>query len=121
MRQLAHSVLGAAFWAVLLACWLVLGLEHKATAEAFRDTLLQLAVVMGAVLAITIWWIRHNVGIYRRKGPRRGRAEEPPRTDEDRLGRRIQWAMPGGARTAQSQQHLVVELDGDAKLYRRER
>ena len=32
---------------------------------------------MGAVLAVTIWWIRHNVSIYRRKGPRRGRPDTP--------------------------------------------
>jgi hypothetical protein len=120
MRQFAHSVLGATFWVVLLGCWLVLAVEHKATGVALRDTLFQLAVLMGVVLAITIWWIRHNVGIYRRKGPRRGRPAESPRTDEDRLGRRIRWAMPGGVRTARTQRHLVVELDGGAKVYRRE-
>lgn len=121
MRQLAHIALGAAFWLVLLASWFVLALEHKATADAFRDTAAQLAVLMGAVLAITIWWIRHNVGIYRRKGARTGRAAVPPRTDEDRLGRPLQWALAGGPLNAQTHQHLVVEFDGDVKVYRPER
>jgi hypothetical protein len=75
---------------------------------------------MGAVLAVTIWWIRHNVAIYRRKGPRRGRPENPPRTDEDRLGRDVAWTMPGGAPAALAERHLVVEVVGDLKTYRRE-
>ena len=59
--------------------------------------------------------------IYRRKGPRQGRAEIPPITDVDKLGRRIRWSMPGGVRTARAQRHLIVELDGDVKTYRRAR
>ena len=97
----------------------MLVVEDKATAAAFRDTLFQLAVIVGIVLAVTTWWIRHNVGIYRRKGPRKGRASMPPRVDEDRLGRKLRWAMPGGPRTAWAQRHLVVELDGETKIYRR--
>lgn len=120
MRQSAHVAVALAFWLVLVVLWVVLAIEQRATAAAFRDTLLQLAALTGAVLAITLWWINHNVRIYRRKGPRRGRAAEPPPTDIDRLGRGVRWAMPGGIRTARAQQHLVVELDGDTKVYRRE-
>jgi hypothetical protein len=121
MRQLAHSIIGAAFWAVLIACWFVLVIEHKATPSAIRDSAVYVAIVMGAVLTITLLWIRHNVGIYRRKGPRQGRAALPPRTDEDRLGRRIEWTMAGGALAAAAEQHLVVDLHGDVKVYRGER
>jgi hypothetical protein len=119
MRQLAHVITGVLFWLLLAGLWALLVLKGKATPAAFRDTLFQLAVLMGTVLAITTWWIRHNVGIHRRKGPRHGRAEILPAVDQDRLGRRIRWAMPGGARTARAQRHLIVELDGDVKIYRR--
>jgi hypothetical protein len=120
MRQLSHIVLAVASWAVLVGLWVMLALEHKATAAALRDTLFQLAVIVGVVLAITIWWIRHNVGIYRRKGPRRGRPADAPTTTEDRLGRRVRWAMPGGVRTARAHRHLVVELEDGVKTYRRQ-
>jgi hypothetical protein len=120
MRQALHIAIGLAFWALLAVLWLLLALEGKTTGAAFRDTGLQLAALMGAVLAITIWWIRHNVGIYRRKGPRRGRPDSPPRTDEDRLGRNVAWAMPGGAPAALAERHLVVEIAGDLKTYRRD-
>jgi len=120
MRQFAHKVIGAAFWLLLIGLWVLLALEGKASGAAFRDTGLWLAALMGAVLAVTIWWIRHNVAIYRRKGPRRGRPENPPHTDEDRLGRNVAWAMQGGAPAALAERHLVVDIAGDLKTYRRE-
>jgi len=120
MRQTAHILVGLAFWLVLAGLWTLLVVEDKATAAAFRDTIFQVAVILGVVLAVTTWWIRHNVAIYRRKGPRLGRAAIAPRVDEDRLGRRVRWSMPGGVRTARAQQHLVVDIDGDEKVYRRQ-
>jgi hypothetical protein len=120
MREFVHRLIGAAFWLLLVALWVLLALEGKASGAAFRDTGVRLAVLMGVVLTVTIWWIRHNVAIYRRKGPRRGRAENPPRTHEDRLGRRVEWALPGEAPAARDERHLVVEIAGDLKTYRRE-
>jgi hypothetical protein len=121
MRQLRHTLIGISAWLALAGLWALLGVQHKLSAASFRDTLFQLTIVVGVVLAVTAWWIRHNVGIYRRKGPRRGRAEIPPITDVDKLGRRIRWAMPGGVRTARAQRHLIVDVDGDVKTYRWER
>ena len=119
MREFAHKVIGLAFWLLLVALWVLLALEGKASGAALRDTGLRLAVLMGVVLAVTIWWIRHNVAIYRRKGPRRGRSENAPRTDQDRLGRAVAWTVPGGAPAARAERHLVVEIAGDLKTYRR--
>ena len=118
MRQFLHKVIGAAFWLLLIGLWVLLALEGRASGAAFRDTGLRLAALMGVVLAVTIWWIRHNVGIYRRKGPRTGRPSQPPRTDEDRLGRHLRWDLAGGPIAARERAHLVVELDGDVKSYR---
>jgi hypothetical protein len=119
MRQFFHKVVGAAFWLLLIGLWVLLALEGRASGAAFRDTGLRLAALMGVVLAVTIWWIRHNVGIYRRKGPRRARAELEPRTDEDRLGHAVRWALPDGPVAATTEQHVIVEVDGAVKTYRR--
>ena len=121
MRQLRHVLIGVTAWLALAGLWVLLAFQHKLSLASFRDTLFQLAVVVGIVLAITTWWIRHKVGIYQRKGPRRGRADVPPITDADKLGRRIRWNMPGGVRTARAQRHLIVDIDGDVKTYRRGR
>ena len=118
MRQKIHIALGVACWLLFAALWVKLFAEDKAGAAALRDTGVQLAAVIGLVLALTTWWIRHNVAIYRRKGPRTGRPSQPPRTDEDRLGRPIRWDLAGGPIAARERTHLVVDLDGDVKSYR---
>lgn len=119
MRQIAHKLAGVASWLLIVALWVML--IREGSAGALQRTLVELAVLTGAVLAVTTWWIRHNVGIYRRKGPRSQRATVAPRTDVDRLGRAVQWSLTGGALAACSAEHLVIEVDGDLKTYRRGR
>lgn len=118
MRQVLHKLVGVLFWALLLFAWFTLVTEHKAGRTNIAYSVQYLAVVTGAVLAVTFWWIRHNTSIYRKKGPRTGRAEMPPRLDEDRLGRPLRWQLEGGATEALATGHLVIELDGAAKVYR---
>ena len=120
MRQIAHRLAGVASWALIIALWVML-IHDGSAGSALQRTLVELAVLTGAVLAVTTWWIRHNVGIHRRKGPRSRRATVAPRTDEDRLGRAVRWSLPGGALAACSAEHLVIEVDGDLKTYRRGR
>jgi hypothetical protein len=121
MRQVGHAVVGIAFWLLLAVLWAVLVIGHRATGAAFLGAGFRVAILIGVVLAITTWWIRHNVGIYRRKGPRKERASQPPRTDRDRLGRPVRWAMSGRVGAASAHQHFVVEVHDDVKTYRRER
>jgi hypothetical protein len=118
MRQLWHKCIGLLFWGLLALLWFLLIREQKAGPSNISYSVQYLAIVTGAVLAITFWWIRHNTSIYRRKGPRMGRPEIAPRLDEDRLGRPIRWQLDGGADEALATGHLVIELDGAAKVYR---
>jgi hypothetical protein len=117
MRQHGHIAVGVAFWTLLIVLWVLLVIEHRAVGASIVYSVQYVAAVGGAVLAVTLWWIRHNTRIYRRKGPRTGRPEIPPRTDEDRLGRPIRWQTDGGAEGALEVGHLRVELDGTAKVY----
>jgi hypothetical protein len=119
MRQTVHKVIGAAFWLLTAALWVELWVEGKTSLAAFQSTGIRLAILAGTVLAITTWWVRHNVGIYRRKGPRSGRPEHLPRIDEDRLGRELRWRLAGGHVGARTTRHLVIEHDDDTKSYRR--
>jgi len=117
MRQLVHKAIGIFFWIVLLVLWYSLVVEGRAGADNVTYSVQYVAVVAGAVLAVTIWWIRHNMRIYEKKGSRGHRPPQPPRTDEDRLGRPIRWQTEGGAAGARDVGHLLVELDGAAKVY----
>ena len=118
MRQLAHKLVGCFFWALMVALWIALVREGKAGTANFAYSAQYLGLIAGAVLAVTFWWIHHNMRVYRRKGPRSGRAELPPRLDEDRLGRPIRWQLDGGPEGVLEESHLVVALDGEAKVYR---
>jgi hypothetical protein len=118
MRQLSHKLIGAFFWFLIVALWVLLFRAGKAGSANLTYSVQYVGVIAGAVLAVTLWWIRHNLSIYRRKGPRVGRPELPPRIDEDLLGRPIRWQLGGGADAALHVSHLVVELDGAAKVYR---
>jgi hypothetical protein len=118
MRQLLHKFIGVFFWLVMVGCWALLIAEGKAGSANITYSVQYLAVVGTAVLAVTLLWIRHNTRIYHRKGPRVGRPDMVPRTDEDRLGRPISWQLDGGAIAALEVRHLVVELDNEVKVYR---
>jgi hypothetical protein len=118
VRQVAHIIVGLAFWVLTVLLWWLLWREHKATAGALFDTATRVGLCVGIVLGLTIWWINHNVAIYRRKGPRRARADVPANTRSDRLGRRLVWDVAGGAEGARTAGHVVVEVDGDVKTYR---
>lgn len=117
MRQLGHKAIGVMFWTVLVVLWILLIRSHKAGGHNIAYSVQYVGMIAGAVLAVTLWWIRHNTRIYRRKGPRTGRPEIAPRTDEDRLGRPIRWQTEGGADGARDAGHIVVVLDGAAKVY----
>ena len=118
MRQISHRLAGVACWVLVIALWVDL-IGDGSAGRALHRTLVELAVLTGAVLALTTWWVRHNVSIYRRKGPRQERATAVPRTDQDRLGRALCWSLPGGALAAAGAEHLVIAVDGDLKTYRR--
>ena len=120
MRTVRHVIVGIASWVVFAALWALLARQGRVSPDALRDTGTQLAVLGGAVLALTTWWVRHNVGIHRRKGPRTGVPTARPRTDQDRLGRPVRWALPGADTGAQTAQHVVVDVEDGAKTYRRE-
>jgi hypothetical protein len=117
MRQLAHKAIGVVFWTLVIVLWILLIRDHKAGGRNVAYSVQYVGMIAGAVLAVTLWWIRHNTRIYRRKGPRTGRPEIAPRTDEDRLGRPIRWQTEGGADGARDVGHLRIELDGAAKVY----
>lgn len=118
MRRVAHILIGVASWAVFVALWWMLVRDGRVSADALRSTVVELGAVAGAVLAITAWWVRHNVAIYRRKGPRTGIREAPARTDRDALGRPVHWEFGGRRGGAVRAAHVIVDVaDGD-KTYR---
>lgn len=116
-RRVGHVLVGIGFWLVFGWLWADLVRDGSLAARAPR-TLLIVAAVAVVVVAVTAGWVRHNIGIYRRLGPRSGMSLLPPPADADRLGCPVRWDLPGGHLAALEARHLVVELGDGAKRYR---
>ena len=119
MRHTFHQLVGIAFWLMLVGMWVQLVRSGGASASSIVDSVQYVAAIAGAVLALTLYWIRHNVGIHRRKGPRAASPIMAPRIDADRLERPLRWSLPGGHLGAVAEGHLVVDIEDGVKVYRR--
>lgn len=101
-------------WGVV--AWLVLGLAWaRVVSGQVRTWLPELAIPAIAAMiavAITTVWVRHNLAIYQRKGPRRGLPAADERWHADSLGRRIELADD-----VLEANVVRIDLVGDVKRY----
>jgi hypothetical protein len=118
MRDRFHQLVGVCFWLLLIGMWAQLAGSHRVSVASIVDSIQYVAAIGGAVLALTLYWIRHNVAIHRRKGPRAAGPLHAPRVDADRLERPLRWALPGGHAAALGEAHLVVDVENGTKVYR---
>ncbi len=81
-RVVAGIVVWSLYGALLLR-WAVLEADIHSTLH----DLAILAVMVFVVPVITLWWIHHNMGIYRDKGPRRSAVSIDAPWTHDYLGR----------------------------------
>ena len=102
MNRALQTAIGVASWVLMVGLWIQLALEGHVSLNGVEGAAIQLGLLSAAVIGITTLWIRHDLRIYRRKGPRTGRADQMPRTDEDRLGHPLEWDLPGGVHGARS-------------------
>lgn len=84
-RRFGHGLLIALGWLLFAWSW------HRVTAD--RPEVGELRVLMVAAVIVvpllTLSWVAHNVGIYRRKGPRKAGRAVPLHYDQDFNGRTI--------------------------------
>lgn len=108
-RRLAHAAIVLAGWLLFVWCWRVVTADHPSIGQ-LSDLLIGALVV---VPVFTVSWVVHNVGIHRRKGPRRSVPAVEQRYERDYNGRVIQadWAALAGA------QRINVVIDGDSKRF----
>lgn len=108
-RRVLHALVIAAGWLLFAWSW------HRVTAD--KPELGELRLLMLGALAVvpplTLGWVAHNVGIHRRKGPRRSVPAVAMRYDTDFNGRRIDadWARLAQAR------RIDIVVDGGHKRF----
>jgi hypothetical protein len=108
-HQLLHTLAVIAGWCIFAWSWWLVSDQPGATAD-LRNLIVGAAVVMPT---LTVAWVLHNVGIHRRKGPRRAVAPVPLRYDIDFNGRRIVADWP----TLQRARTVVIERGDGVKRF----
>ncbi len=108
-RRLLHAALIALGWLLFAWSWMHVTADRPALGEL---KWLLLAALL-AVPVLTLSWVAHNVGIYRRKGPRRAVPPVVMRHELDFNGRRVDadWTALAAAR------RVEIVIDGDAKRF----
>ncbi len=114
-REIAHTLLGILFWALIGVMWLALIRRNGVSWGAALSSTEMIAAIALFASVVMVLWIRHNLRIYETKGPRKGRPTAQPRTDVDRLGRTLVW--DDGHEASLRSSYVVVELVGDVKRY----
>ena len=102
-----------------LASWLLLGVAWWAVLrrdpQSWLTQLVVPAVAAVVVTAVTLLWVHHNLGIYQRKGPRRGLPDADLPWTSDSLGRRLE--IPHGLEDARVLRLVLDGTDGGVKRY----
>lgn len=112
LKGLFHTLLTVLTW-ILFAYWWKKVVPQVSPEDASTAFLvIFLTVVVTSVL--TLLWVRHNVNIFRKKGPRKGLPPVSEERSADHLGRRI--AHPGYD-FLKGSQVVVVSREGDLKNF----
>jgi hypothetical protein len=95
LRFAAQSAVVAFGWALFIAGWVKVG--RGVTGGTVVSTLLLVVGVAVFSLTVTIFWIAHNVSIFRRKGPRTSARDIDFEFEKDFLGRDLDadWGVVG--------------------------
>ncbi len=112
-RRIRHLVIAAAAWGLFLRWWWVV--LRDVSPRLVATTLLFLLITVIASVALTGFWVIHNMRIarshHRRRAPRSVRVD----WTRDRLGRLI--VLPTPAAESQRARLLGVRLNYDRKMY----
>ena len=110
--QLAlHVVIAAVVWGLFAWAWYVVFL--KRTNDQTLNGVLALGAFLLIMLLVTLGWVRHNLRIYERRGPRTQVPTVREDWSRDVLGRTVEadWAAVRSASV------VVIETEESVKRY----
>jgi len=108
MRGVLHALIVLCTW-VLFFYWWSCVLPITVLSDAGWAILAILAVALCTVV-LTLGWVRYNLGIYRRKGPRLRNVDVPELFEVDGLGRGLVHA---GWEAQRASRLITVSVDGE--------
>lgn len=109
LQVVGHVILVVAGWVIFLYWWYLVAVRGWAETQIA----LIIFVTLFVAPAITLGWVAHNLGIFKRKGPRMGVPRVAMDYERDWNQRRVvaDWEALGEAGV------IAVTVDGDRKLY----
>jgi len=111
LRDALHVLIVVAGWALFFIWWAQV-LRDTSLPEAALAVLVILSVSLLTAL-VTVGWVRYNLGIYRRKGPRRTVPDVKEDVGADARGRKL---IHPGVEALRSARVVTVSLsDGNGK------
>jgi len=91
-----HALIAVGAWVLFFYWWRqVLGFTRR---QDVIFVLIFIGVAVAATILLNLIWVRHNIGIFRRKGPRTRVTVVSQDRHSDSLGRAIQWPASGSIR-----------------------
>jgi hypothetical protein len=108
-QRLLHVLGVVAGWTLFVYWWYLVAVRDWDE----TDVALIIFVTLVASPAVTLGWVLHNLGVFRRKGPRMGQPPVEVEYAQDWNGRRVaaDWARLRHAGV------VAVRVDGDVKRY----
>jgi len=108
IRGWLHALIVVCTW-VLFFYWWYCVLPATLLSDA-AWALFDIFAVSLCTVVLTLGWVRYNLGIYRRKGPRRKIPDVSERFVVDALGRAL---VHGGWETLRASRVITVSIDGE--------
>lgn len=110
VRRLTHVVVLTAGWALFFVSWWRVLTTQKVSYPVLGWLILGALVLIPLV---TLFWIRHNIEIFQRKGPRLRVRSTDERYERDWEGRTIKadW------REVRNAQEIEIAVDAERKNY----
>lgn len=110
VRGAFHGLIALLGW-VLFVYWWHLVIPQVTGGEALA-ALIFIGSTFLATVVVTLSWVSYNIGIFRRKGPRKALPDVSEYRDADVLGRTIDRPVDGSLFEARV---IVIAVDGDRK------
>jgi hypothetical protein len=109
-RSLGSKIVLTVLWVNFVALWL--RVYHITSISDAFGSFLSIAGLISAYGVLVVWWIIHNLRIYRKKGPRRGARVVPFLATHDSLHRYISSRVD-----LRHQQEIIVDVVADRKVF----
>src|SRR5512134_1549347 len=113
VRGTFHALIAMICWGLFVYWWN--GVLPQVDSNEPVIALLFIGATVLATVLITALWVRYNLGIFLRKGPRRRLTRVIENYGTDSLGRRIE--RPPGPESLKTARLVVVSVDGESKKY----